>query len=148
VRDVAADHETLIHLFERIHFFLQRLNGYTGIPIRNEFTELLGKVMAQILSILAISTKLMAQRRMSGLLHILILFSADCNSEKLLKKLIGRRDVENALLRLDLLTKEESLMVVAKNLEVAHHVDGNVSEIKVLAEDIGDKVQTANESTP
>jgi len=81
-------------------------------------------------------------------------FSADYDSEKVLKKLIGRRDVEDALLRLDLLTKEESLMAVAKNLEIAHHVDGNVNEIKVLAEDIDDKVQrvdhnvkTANERT-
>jgi hypothetical protein len=69
-------------------------------------------------------------------------------------KLIGRRDVEDALLRLDLLTKEESLMAMAKSLEVAHHVDGNVNEIKALSEDIDDKVQsvdqnvkTANERT-
>jgi len=82
------------------------------------------------------------------------LFSTDYESEKLLKKLIGRRDVEDALLRLDLLTKEESLMAVAKNLEVLHHVNGNVNEIKVLAEGIDDKVQrvdhnmkTANERT-
>ena len=71
MRDIAADHETLIHLFERIHFFLQRLNGYTGILLTNEFMELLGRIMAQILSILAISTKVMAQRRMSASLHIL-----------------------------------------------------------------------------
>jgi len=70
VRDLAADHDTLIHLFERIHFFLQRLNGYTGIPLTNEFTELLGKIMAQILSILAISTKVLAQSRMSASLHL------------------------------------------------------------------------------
>ena len=83
-----------------------------------------------------------------------VLFSADYDLEKLLKKLIGRRDVEDALLRLDLLTKEESLMAMSKNLEVVHHVDGNVNEIKVLAEDIDDKVQrvdhnvkTANERT-
>ena len=82
------------------------------------------------------------------------LFSTDYGPEKFLKKLIGRSDVEDALLRLDLLTKEESLMAVAKALEVAHHVDGNVNGIRVLAEDIDDKVQrvdhnvkTANERT-
>ena len=32
-------------------------------------------------------------------------------------------------------------MTVAKNLEVTHHIDGNVKEIKMLAEDIDDKVQ-------
>jgi hypothetical protein len=40
---------------------------------------------------------------------------------------MGRTDVEDALLRLDSLTKEESLMAVAKNLEVTYHVDGNVT---------------------
>ena len=55
----------LVHLVERIHFFVQRLKTYTGIPLTNELTELLGKVMAQILSILALSTKAMSDRRIS-----------------------------------------------------------------------------------
>ena len=75
-----------------------------------------------------------------------ITFLADYGSEKLLKKLIGRTDVEDGLLRLDLLTKEESLMAVAKNFEVVHHVDGNVNEIRVLAEDIDDKVQRVDQN--
>ena len=58
-----------------------------------------------------------------------------------LKKLMGRTDVEDALLRLDLLTKEESLMAAAKNLEVTHHVDRNVEEVKVLVEGTDDRVQ-------
>jgi len=87
--------------------------------------------MAQILSILAISTKAMAQRRTSvSPFPYSIPFLADYGSEKLLKKLIERRGVEDALRRLDLLTKEENLMAVAKNLAVAHRVDGNVNEIK------------------
>ena len=65
---------------------------------------------------------------------------ANDSLEKFLKKLIGRTDVEDALLRLDLLTKE-GLMAMAKNLEVAQSVDGNVKEIKVLAEGTDDKVQ-------
>ena len=68
VRDVAESHDTLVHLFERIHFFVQRLKTYTGIPLTNELTELLGKVMAQILSILALSTKAMTGRRISELI--------------------------------------------------------------------------------
>ena len=65
VKDVAASHDTLIHLFEHINFFLQRLKSYTGIPLTNESTELLGKIMAQLLSILALSTKAMTDRRIS-----------------------------------------------------------------------------------
>ena len=34
-----------------------------------------------------------------------------------------------------------TLMVVARNLEVAHHVDGNIEAIKVLAENIGNTLQ-------
>ncbi len=61
---------------------------------------------------------------------------------------MGRNDVEDALLRLDMLTKEESLMVMARNLEVTHQiddvvhdVDDNVKAIKVLTEDIDDNVK-------
>jgi len=144
MRDVATNYKTITHLFERIQLFLQRLDSYTGIPLTKSFTELLGKIMAQILSILALSTKTMTERRMSELVHDLCSFLADYDSEKLLKRLIGRSDVEDALLRLDSLTKEESLMAVAQNLEVTHDVDGNVKDIKVLVKDIDDKVQAVD----
>jgi hypothetical protein len=71
VKDVAASHDTLIHLFERINFFLQRLKSYTGIPLTNESTELLGKIMAQLLSILALSTKAMTNGRISEMIRSL-----------------------------------------------------------------------------
>ena len=54
---------------------------------------------------------------------------ADLDIEKILRKLAGKTDVEDALSRLDALTKEESLMVVVRNMEVTHHVDGVVHEI-------------------
>ena len=57
-----------------------------------------------------------------------------------MKRLVGKTDVEDALLRLDSLTREESLMVAVTNLEVGHRVDGNVEAIKVLAENIDDKL--------
>jgi uncharacterized protein YoxC len=60
---------------------------------------------------------------------------ADFGPEKFSKKLIGKTSVEEeALLRLDSLTKEENLMAVANILEVADHVDGNVEQIKAFAE--------------
>ena len=120
VKDVAASHDTLINLFERVHFFLQRLNSYTGIPLTSGLTELLGMIMAQILSVLALSTKAMTERRMSELIGLLCSFLADYGPEAFLKTLVGRREVEDALLRLDSLTKEESLMAVARNLEGMH----------------------------
>jgi len=71
VRDVAASHDKILHLFERIHFFLQRLNIHSGIPLTIELTELLGKIMGQLLCILTLSTKAMTERRMSESIHSL-----------------------------------------------------------------------------
>ena len=58
--------------------------------------------------------------------------------------------MEDALSQLDLLTKEESLMVMVRNLEIAHHVDGvvrvvdvNVNATKVLTEAIDENVKAA-----
>jgi hypothetical protein len=56
-KDVVASHGTLVTLFERIRMFLQRLSIYTEIPLTLAMTELLGKIMGQVLSILALSTK-------------------------------------------------------------------------------------------
>ncbi|KAH9955001.1 hypothetical protein BC827DRAFT_909686 [Russula dissimulans] len=114
VRDVSASHDAVIRLFERIHFFLQRLNIYIGIPLTSDLTALLGNVMAHLLVILALSTKVMTNGRM----------------KKILKRLIGKKDVEDALEKLDVLTKEEISMTVARNLQVAHDVDENVTAIK------------------
>ena len=136
-----ASHDTIVHLFERINFFLQRLKSYIGIPLTNESRELLGKIMAKLLSILALSTKAMTEGRISGSILSRCLFLADYGSEKIWKKLVGRTDVADALLRLDMLTKEESLMVVMKNLEVTYHIDDNVEAAKVLVENVDNGTQ-------
>jgi hypothetical protein len=80
-----------------------------------------------------------------------MLFLSDCCTEKFIKKLGGRKDVadiEDALLRLDMLTKEEGLKVLVENLEVIRHVDGvvnvvneNVEANKVLTENINRNVE-------
>ena len=61
-----ASYETLVNFFERIQLFLQRLNRYAALPLTPEMTVLLGKIMAQVLSVLALSTKTMKERRISG----------------------------------------------------------------------------------
>ena len=142
MKDVAANHEALVHLFERIHLFLQRLNRYTGMPLTGDMTGLLGEIMSQVLSILALSTKEIMGKQISELDCLLYRSStAKYGAERILKKLAGRTDVEDAVLQLDRLTKEESLMVVARNLEVTHRVDGNVEATKLLTENIDDNVK-------
>jgi hypothetical protein len=51
------------------------------------------------------------------------------NSEKYMKRLIGRTDMENALKRLDKWTQEEARMAVAQNLKATHAVDERVREV-------------------
>ncbi len=62
MKDVIASYDMIVSIFERICFVLQRLNSYTNVPLTTEMTVLLGKIMAQILSILALSTKAMKER--------------------------------------------------------------------------------------
>jgi hypothetical protein len=50
-------------------------------------------------------------------------------SEKYLKKLIGRTDIEDALKRLDRLTQEETRMASAQVLKVANTVDDRVKGV-------------------
>ena len=145
VKDVIANYEALVNLFERIQFFLQRLDRYTAVPLTPEMTLLLGKIMAQVLSVLALSTKEMKERRISASICLISPFIADYETEKFMKRLVGRTDVEDALARLDMLTKEENLMTVARNLEVTHRVDVNVTATQELTHDVDDKVTAIKE---
>lgn len=70
MRDVIACYDKLVYLFERVHFFLERLNCYNNVKLTTAMTELLGKIMAQVLSILALSTKEMRARRISVSIHL------------------------------------------------------------------------------
>ena len=167
MKDVVASYEALIKLFERVQFFLQRLNRYTTIPLTPDMTLLLGKIMAQVLSVLALSTKEMKEMRFSGSIHSVFSSVADYETEKFVKRIAGRTDVEDALQQLDMLTKEESLMVATRNLEVTHRVDvnviatqelthrveevmhdvdGNVKETKELTRDVRDNVVTIDDN--
>ncbi|KAI0289219.1 hypothetical protein BC826DRAFT_1187957 [Russula brevipes] len=104
VRDDAASHESLIQLFERIRNFLQRLERYVRNLFTDELTELLGNIMAQLLSIHALSTKVMLDGRIKNAV----------------RRLAGRTDIEDAVSRLDTLTRDENLVVVAKSLELLY----------------------------
>jgi hypothetical protein len=129
-KDVLASHGTLVTLFERIQMFLQRLSIYTEIPLTVETIELLGKIMGQVLSILALSTKEMTERKMSEHNPLDVSLIANYGTEKFLKRLVGRTDVQDALERLDMLTKEECVMTVTRNLAITHVVEGDVKTIK------------------
>ena len=65
MRDVLASYSRVVCLFECVRHFLQRLDAYMRTPLTPAMTELLGKIMAQVLSVLALSTKEMQERQIS-----------------------------------------------------------------------------------
>ena len=147
VKDVIASYEMLINLFERTQYFLQRLSRYMTTSLTPEMTELLAKILAQVLSILAVSTKDMKDRRISVLVYFKTFSFADHKTEKFMKRLIGKTEVEDGLQRLDMLTKEENLMTTACTLEVTGEIRRDVDVIKDDTRDIKDDTHDIKEDT-
>jgi hypothetical protein len=66
VKDVGASYDTLIDLLESIEHFMSRLDIYTRVPSTGEMTEIIVKIIVEIISTLALVTKQVKQRRPSG----------------------------------------------------------------------------------
>jgi hypothetical protein len=60
----------LIDIFVRIESFFKRLESYTEVRPTAAMTDVIVKIMIEVLSILAIATKLIKQNRSSELIDI------------------------------------------------------------------------------
>ena len=67
-KDVEASQDALIDLFERIENFFKRLESYSAVPPTDAMTDIIVKIMVEVLNIFAIATKEMKQSRASALL--------------------------------------------------------------------------------
>ena len=121
-RDTAATRDTLIELFEKMKDFFVRLKTYTEVPSTPEMTNVMGKVMAEVLSLLAIATKEMKQGRTSAFISYTSLSSTYFRIEKFFKKLVGRTDIEDALHKMDKLEQGELHSVAAQVLKVTNDI--------------------------
>ena len=81
-------------------------------------TDIIVKIMVEVLNIFAIATKEMKQGRASALLLPICNCRLIYVLEKYLKKLVGKKEMEDALRRLDKLTQEEARMAAAENLKL------------------------------
>ncbi|KAH9012843.1 hypothetical protein EDB83DRAFT_2272317, partial [Lactarius deliciosus] len=88
-------------------------------------TDIIVKIMVEVLSILGIVTKEIEQGR----------------TKKYLKKLIGRKEVEDALQRLDALTQEEARMAAAEALAISRGIDDKVKDVGEKVEGVNEKVE-------
>ena len=131
MKDVRASQDTLIDLFSQMESFFKRLEKYIKVRPTAALTDIIVKIMVEVLSILGIVTKETGQGKMSMSFHVNISAQVDVRAERFLKKLAGMKDIEDALLRLEKLTQEEALMAAAEGLTITR--------------DIGDKVEGVDE---
>jgi hypothetical protein len=64
-KNAAASREALVELFDRIEGFFSRLKTHTEVPPTSAITDVMAKIMAEVLSMLAIATKQMKRGRIS-----------------------------------------------------------------------------------
>ena len=65
VKDVSTSYDALIDLLESFELFMNCLDIYTRIPTTGAMTEIIVKIMVELISILALVTKQIKQRRPS-----------------------------------------------------------------------------------
>ena len=62
---VSASYDSLVDLFECLGNFLKRLEIYTAVPVTPLMTDIIVKIMVELLSVLALATKQVKQGRLS-----------------------------------------------------------------------------------
>ncbi|KAH9008008.1 hypothetical protein EDB84DRAFT_1447205 [Lactarius hengduanensis] len=127
-RDTAASRDALIELFDRIEDFVVRLQTYTEVPPTTEMTNVMGKILAEMLSMLAIATKETKQRRI----------------KTFLKRVAGRNDIGDALQRLDTLERGELRTVTARVLKTTSDLKDDAKETKVMVKKIVTEISSRN----
>ncbi len=92
-------------------------------------TDVIIKIMVELLSVLALASKQVKQGRLSQCASTCTLPVAQCSTVKFAKKIRGESEIEAVLQRLDRLTREEAQMTVAQTLGVVHGLVGNMKVV-------------------
>ncbi|KAH8991483.1 hypothetical protein EDB86DRAFT_1607418 [Lactarius hatsudake] len=101
---VSSSYDALVDLFECIGNFLKRLRIYTDVPLTSSMTDIIVKILVELLSVFALATKQIKQGRF----------------KKFAKKLLGESEIEAVLQRLDRLTQEEGRMTSRRGRHSKH----------------------------
>ncbi|KAH9964840.1 hypothetical protein BC827DRAFT_1382551 [Russula dissimulans] len=126
VKDIDKNYDTLIDLFESFESVLKRLDIYTKIPSTPAMTEIIVKILTELLYTISLAIQQIKQGRF----------------KKIGKKLLGQNDheVEAILQRLDRLTLEEARMTGTTTLQVVYDILKNMTMVmddrSVLMDDI------------
>ncbi|KAH9083695.1 hypothetical protein EDB83DRAFT_2669650 [Lactarius deliciosus] len=124
IKDISASYDALVDLFESTENFLRRLDIYTKIPPTTAMTEIITKILVELLSTLALATQQVKQGRL----------------KKFGMKLLEENETEAVLQRLDRLNHEEARTTATQTLEVVYGLVKNMKVVmdggKTTSEDI------------
>ena len=70
VKDISASYDALVDLFASFENFLSRLSIYSGIPPTPALSNVLVKIIVELLSTLALATKQVQQGRFSEFFQV------------------------------------------------------------------------------
>ncbi|KAH9170748.1 hypothetical protein EDB89DRAFT_2243945 [Lactarius sanguifluus] len=146
VKDVRTSQDALVDLFGRLEYFFKRLEQYIEVRPTASMTDIVVKIMVEVLSILGIVTKEVG--RDEPVCPFLLINPPKIyhrHAEAYLKKLVGRKDVEDALRRLDALTQEEARMAAAEVLTISRGIDDKVKEVDDKVKEVDERVEAVDE---
>jgi hypothetical protein len=93
-------------------------------------SDIITKILVEVLSVLSLATKQIKQGRLSELLCMICVYLiCDVKLEKFAKKLLGESEIEDVLHRLDRLTLDEARVTGTETLQIVH---GLVSNMKLV----------------
>jgi hypothetical protein len=93
-------------------------------------TDMIIKIMLELLSVFALATKQIKQGRFSECAITYTLPAVQCSTVKFAKKLLFKeREIENVLERLDRLTHDEARATIAQTFGAVHGLVGNMREV-------------------
>ena len=125
-----------------MEFFFIRLEKYINVRPSAAMTDVIVKIVVEVITILGIVTKEVGQGRTStSFLVDFYLPKMDLRrAERYLKRLVGRKDIENALQRLEKLTQEEVRMAAVEALTISRNIDDTVKDVDKRLEGVDRKV--------
>ena len=121
--------DILVDIFGRIENFFVRLEIYTKVPLTPAMTDKMVQITVEILDILATVTKEMEQSLGSKSDLRRRIHDAYIVSDKFIKRVIGRRDLEDGMKKIDKLINEEVAMASPQLLKAAHNIDITMTEV-------------------
>jgi hypothetical protein len=139
--DVEASQDVLIDVFERLENFFRRLESYTDVPPTPAMTDMMVKIMVEVLDIFGTATKEMKESRTSEVILPLGVLVSHLSSGKFFKRVAGMKKLEDGLKRLETMTNEEARMANAELLRLSHDIDKKVQGVGVQVKNVDNKIE-------